>query len=337
MSVAKHIRIIEPAPSDDFVSKREAAVKALRIRFLKIKTVDSLLLLGSTLALGCFGEAEISSETTSHISDALTKESPSFVADEKPLEIKLCGLLAILDAIEHGLNGERWSVADVLAVAVWSSLSFIPTQAEIKLEQLRADAIEKARKRVLKTAISYRQRTPVPEVGELVFDPAGTKLPEALGKAINALRNNAALDREEIDLLWWVLAEGSEVLNKPLSEVSSVVRAVVTGYEVGSMLRRLPSQAHNHLVLRNVAAVEPMSLLEMVDSLGQERVTIAAKFAKEPALAAAPHMFPALSAIRSGVAHGLSADMKRPLSEWAVRVLLESAVLRLQYSESSKL
>ena len=337
MSVAKHLRIIEPAPSDDFVLKRETAVKALRIRFLKVKNVDTLLLLGSTLALGCFGEAEVSSETASHIADALTKESPSFVAEEKQLEIKVCGLLAILDAIEQGTTAERWSVADVLSVAVWSSLSFIPTQAEIKLEQLRVDAIEKARKRVLRVAVSNRQRMPVPEVGELIVDPSGAKLPDTLGKALSALRNNAALDREEIDLLWWVLAEGSDVLNKPLSAVSSVVRAVVTGYEVGSMLRRLPSQAHNHLVLRNVAVAEPMSLLEIIDSLGEERVTIAAKFAKESALAAAPQMFPVLSAIRSGTPHGLSAEMKRPLGEWAVRVLLESAVLRLQYSESSKL
>lgn len=337
MSLAKHIRIIDPAPSDDFVSKREAASKALRTKFLKIRNVNELLELGSTLALGCFGEAEVSAGIVENISAALVKESPAFVADERPQEIKIIGLLAVLDAVDSGAAAERWAAADVLAVAVWSALSFIPVQTEPKLENLRCEAIEKARLRALKTAVSSRVRSTIPDIDKLTIEPGATTLPSNLSEAIVALRRNAALDREELDLLWWVIADGSDILKKPLSTVSTVTRAVVTGFEIGSMLRCLPSQAHNHLVQRNAQATEPMSLIEVIGALGQDRLEIADQYAKEAVLTHAPHMYPVLTAIRSGQAHGGAAEVKRPLSEWALRVLLESSTLRVQYSDTGKL
>lgn len=338
MSVAKHLRIIDPAPSDDFVTKREAAVKALRGRFLKVKTVSELMQLGGSLALGCFGQSAVLDATKQQIVDALTKESPAFIEDERALEVKLCGLLAIIEAIEHGgVTPDRWAVADVYAVAVWASLSFIPVQSEGKLEQLRSEAIETSRNRVLKTAVSSRQRMRVSDIDSLAIDPGATTLPAILGDAIAALRSNAALDREEIDLLWWVIADGSDILNKPLQQVAAPIRAIVSGYEVGAMLRRLPSQAHNHLVQRNVTASEPMSLMEIVQALGGDREKIAAAYASQSLVDLAPQMFPVLNAIRTGNATGPSAELKRPLGEWAVRVLLESSALRIQYSESGKL
>ncbi|WP_455806192.1 GTPase-associated system all-helical protein GASH [Pseudomonas fluorescens] len=337
MSLAKHLRIIDPAPSDDFVSKREAASKALRAKFLKVRNVEELLKLGSNLALGCFGEVEVSKDIVDSISSALVKESPAFIADERPQEVKVIGLLALLDAINSGGAAERWAVADVLAVAVWSSLSFIPVQDEPKLEALRCEAIETARKRTLRTAVSSRVRTEVPDTDKLIIEPGATSLPQNLGEAIAALRRNASLDREELDLLWWVIADGSDIFQKPLSMLSSVTRSVVTGFEIGSMLRRLPSQAHNHLVQRKSEEAESLSLNDLIAGLGEDRLKIASQFAKETLLTNAPNMYPVLGAIRTGEASGKAAAAKRPLNEWALRVLLESATLRIQYSNTGKL
>ncbi|WP_349976465.1 GTPase-associated system all-helical protein GASH [Pseudomonas sp. WHRI 8519] len=337
MSVAKHIRLIDPAPTDDFVSKREAAIKALRIKFLKVKTVSDLLRLGSTLSLGCFGQSDIPEDILESIASALVKESPAFDPEENPQEIKLIGILALLDAIENGGNADKWAIADVLAVAAWSTLSFIPPLEEPKLDVLRCEVIEKARNRALKTAITTRDRSPVPDVDKLVVDPGATELPVVLTSTIEALRRNAALDREELDLLWWVIADGSDILQKPLSAVPGQTRAIISGFEVGSMLRRLPSQAHNHLVQRNITATETLSLIEVIEILGDDRLKISHSFANAAAVTQAPHMFPVLTAIRSGKAQGIAAEMKRSLNEWALRTLLESSVLRLQYSDNGKL
>lgn len=337
MSVAKHIRLIDPAPTDDFVLKREAAVKALRTKFLKVRNVNDLLRLGSTLSLGCFSQSDIPDDTRNSIASALVKESPAFDPEENAQEIKLIGILSLLDAIEKGGTSDHWAIADVLAVATWSTLSFIPTLEEPKLDALRRDVIEKARDRALKTAITTRDRSPVPDLDNLVIEPGNAELPTALNSAIEALRRNSALDREELDLLWWVIAEGSQILQKPLSAVTAQTRAIISGFEVGSMLRRLPSQAHNHLVQRNISSTETLSLIEVIESLGDERLMIAHSFATAAVVTQAPHMFPVLTALRSGKAQGVAAEMKRPLNEWALRALLESSVLRLQYSANGKI
>lgn len=337
MSLAKHLRIIDPAPSDDFVSKREAAVKSLRLKFLKIRNVTDLLRLGSTLGVACFSDADVPSDTVESISSSIVKESPSFVADEKPLEIKVVGLLALLDAIDNGVSAEPWAIADVLAVSLWSALSFVPMQNEPKIEALRCDAIEKSRNRALRTAISSRERSKIADLDKITIEPGATELPSALTTAITTLRRNAALDREELDLLWWVIADGSDILKVPLNSVPAVTRAVITGFEIGAMLRRLPSQAHNHLVQRSCLTQESFSLIEVIEALGEDRQKLADTFAKETLLSQAPHMYPVLGAIRAGQAQGGAADTKRSLNEWALRVLLESSTLRIQYSDNGKL
>ena len=183
----------------------------------------------------------------------------------------------------------------------------------------------------LETRSSIRRAGAVGEFGD--DQPTAEVFASAVTPTINALQMNAALDREEIDILWWVLGGVSEIFGRPLQSLSPEVRAVTAGVEIGALMRALPTQSHRNLALRGLEETAPLSLSKLLASIGEDCVKIAASFEDETLINKAPLVFPLLSAIRSGESAGPGADSPRSLSEWGARALLERAVLRIQYKD----
>ena len=323
MDIAKCVRIFEPEPNDDYVAKREAAIARLRTQFLKKRNISDLMGIGSGVCEVFRDSPSLSDALVSQVATAIKRESASFVQDGRDLEMGVCAAAAVVRSFNaRSRTKNTLHASDVLAVAVWSALSFLPGSEARKLEEFRLLAVEAARNRILKTGLISRARDEVPAPG-------------ALGSAetvecVDALRNNAVMDREELDLLWWVLAGASEIFGQPLQSLSSVARAVTTGIEIGALMRRLPTQSHRNLVVRGLSEEDRLPLSDLLVALGEDRLVIAATFRNESLVDDAPLVFPLLGAIRSGEGAGLSADVPRPLSEWAARALLERAVLGIQ-------
>ena len=335
MDVARFVRIFELDPSDDFVAKRANAIKDLRARFLKQTNVEKLMNLASEV-LGVFRDPVMIPESyVESIQSAIKKQSESFVQDGRDLEMSVCAIIAVVHAIQgDGKANEGWAVADVLAMALWSGASFLAVSAEPKLEELRSQAIEAAKQRILDSSLKTRIRHKVADFGQFGDETLGVEgFGEATAGTIDALRYNAALDREELDILWWVLADTSTLLEKPLTSLSPATRAIATGIELGALLRGLPSQSHRNLSVRGVKEADPLSLAGVVDALGDDRIALAASFESETLVGDAASVFPLLKAIRVGSSDLAGAEVPRPLGEWCARALLERAVLRVQYSE----
>ena len=333
MDVARFVRIFEPDPSDDFVAKRKTAIRQLKTLFLKQSNARKLMNLASE-TFGVFQDPPMVPKSHARaIEGAIKKQSESFVRDGRELEISVCAMIAVVHAIQgDGKVSEGWAIADVLAMAVWSGASFLPTNPEPKLEELRSQAIAAAKQRVLGSSLDTRARRSVPEFGQFGDDALDA---EAFGKAtgatIDALRYNAALDREELDMLWWVLGDTSNVLEKPLASLSPETRAIVSGIELGALLRGLPGQSHRNLCTRGVGEAEPMTLPGVLEALGDDRMTLAASFANETLVDEVASVFPLLNGIRAGSSALAGSKVVRPLKEWCARALLERAVLRVQY------
>ena len=339
MNIAKCLRIFEPEPDDDFVTKREAAIKDLRTKLLRIKTVSHLMELGS-------GVCEVFRESPSmpaalaiKIERAIKMQSASFVRDDRDLEMGVCAALAVVQAVSSRRTaGDGWYASDVLAVALWSALSFLPACNAPKLEEFRQLAIDAARSRILKTSLETRNRRDVPRLGAFGGEGATHEAFEsATTPTVDALRINAALDREEIDLLWWVLGGASKIFDRPLQSLSPEARAITTGVEIGELMLALPTQSHRNLAVRCIEEADPLPLPKLLAALGEDRLVVAASFKDESLVDDAQLVFPLLSAVRSGEGTQLGADLPRPLSEWVARALLERAVLRIQYEERSTL
>ena len=335
MDVARFVRIFEPDPTDDFVAKRATAIKDLRARFLKQTNVGKLMNLASEV-LGVFQDPVMVPESyVETIQSAIKKQSESFVGDERDLEMSVCAMIAVVHAIQGGGKvKEGWAVADVLAMALWSGASFLAVSPEPKLEELRSQAIEAAKQRILDSSLETRIRHKVADFGQFGDETLGAEaFGEATAGTIDALRYNAALDREELDILWWVLADTSTVLERPVASLSPATRAIATGIELGALLRGLPGQSHRNLSVRNVEEAEPLSLDGVVDALGDDHPTLAASFESEVLVDDAASVFPLLNAIRAGSSALAGAEVRRSLREWCARALLERAVLRAQYTE----
>ena len=339
MDIAKCIRIFEPEPDDDFVVKRVAAIKDFRTRLLKKRTVPHLMALGSGVC-GIFCDPpSMPDALANQIGVAIKKQSASFAQHNRSLEMGVCATAAVVQAINSGRTaGDGWLVSDVLAVALWSALSFLPVCNARKLEEFRVLAVDCARNRILKTSLETRVRCDVPTLGAF-GDEETTRaaFKSATTATVDALRTNAALDREEIDLLWWVLGGASEIFGQPLQSLSPETRAVTTGIEIGALMRALPTQSHRNLALRGLCEADPFPLPKLLAALGENRQLIASSFGDESLIDDAPLIFPLLSALRSGEGTGLGADLPRSLSDWGARALLERAVLRIQYEDHRKI
>ena len=335
MDIAKCVRIFDPEPNDDLVTKREAAINHLRTQFLRRRSVPDLMAIGSEIC-GVFRDSpSIPDALADQVEAAIKKSSRSFVRDDRDLEMGVCAAAAVVHSVNSGAKTRQaGTVSDILAVALWSALKFMPVCTEPKLEEFRAMAIDAARNRILNAGLETRSRHSVPKLGTL---QDGELSDEAIASAIepplNALQINADLDREEIDILWWVLGGVSNILERPLQSLPTEVRVVITGVEIGALMRALPTQSHRNLALRGLDETDPLPLPNILRALGEDRPKIAAAFQEESLIDHAPLVFPLLAAVRSGEATGPGADVARPLSEWGARALLERAVLRIQYED----
>ena len=334
MDIAKCVRIFEPDPNDDFVTKREAAIKDLQTRLLKTRAMSDMMAVGSGVC-GVFRDSPSIPDTlATKIEAAIKKQSASFVKDGRDLEMGVCAAAAVV--LSFNSNGkvldDGWSASDILAVALWSALSFLPPCNDPKLDNFRAQAVDAARNHILTTSLETRARQEVPALGAFGGEEITTEaFASATAPTVNALRINAALDREEIDLLWWVLGGASEIFGRPLQLLSPEAHAVTTGVEIGALMRALPTQSHRNLALRGLEEADPLPLPDLLAALGEDRLVVAASFKDESLIDDAPLVFPLLSALRSGEGSGLGADLPRSLSDWGARALLERTVLQIQH------
>ena len=331
--IAAHIRIFDLNPSDDLVKKRTSAVRKLAARFAKLRTSLAIFQSANDLATAVQDGGELSDTLARQIETDLRQSASAFVADGQELQMTVCGLLAARHLLSTTDSGPDKPAKRGLAIGLWSALSFQTPCSRPKLEVLRCEVLQTAREVALETAQGTRQRSEVPAASIVApegYDP--TELSKAfekgMSRSIAALKANAEVDPEEIDLLWWVLVDWSELLGRRFSSTGTPeARALASGLEAGALLRRLPGDAHQHLVLRQVEDTDPMDLHTLLGALGDDLERLAKAHQQNGTVAGCPTVFPLLAALGSGSVSSPYAETSRSLREWASRALLESAAL----------
>lgn len=339
LDIASNIRIFNSDPQDEFVAKRTQAIAKLAEQFVTSgKTVSQLLTSANEIASS--GSENVAASLAAVVQEAIRGAgADAFVPDGQNLQISVCALLGAHQALAKSepSSGDVTTVT-VLAAGLWSALSFQEPRPEPRLEALRLAVMDEARKLTVATASASRVRAkvmnfaaPLPEEG-LDFLKVRAALEETRA-AIYSLRANAALDREEIDLLWWVLGDWCEALKCKYSKPDNAAAAAIAcGLEAGIILRRLPAEAHRQLVLRNVGGGKSYSLAELIRALGELRSPLAVSFEKRGRdVDGCPSVFPLLYAIRSAASDHTAAISKRSTREWAERALIERAVLHVSH------
>jgi hypothetical protein len=97
----------------------------------------------------------------------------------------------------------------------------------------------------------------------------------------------------------------------------------------------MPCEVHREIVLATLDQDPELDLAELLAALGGDRATLSAAYVKG-SVVAHPTVFPLLNAIATGVSEGPAASLKRRLSEWGERALLEATFARLMSQGAGK-
>lgn len=329
---ATHMRISGVAVSDSDVESRRAAATSLASSWGKEKTVSTIVSKAADVAHALGGDGTPSPELGKETQTLIQKKSPSFLYEERPLDVSVCAGMAIVSVLNAKPGTTGWSIPDVYAAALWSALAYQPVLVAERRENLRRQVLTAAASWCTTAAEKSRKRLDVPDPSNVNItieaSTATSNFKEAMSTTIEALRRNADLDREELDFLWWAQLNRSRLLHRQLSAIDEPTRIIAAGIEGAGLLRRLPCEVHREIVLRTLDQDPELDLEEMLAAIGNNRAKLGAAFI-EGSVASYPTVFPLLHALVTGEVRGTGAAVKRRVSEWGERALLEAGFATL--------
>jgi hypothetical protein len=334
IDIATHVRIFEASPTDDFVQKRQSAITALSRQFQERKTFSDILELADGLAAALAHKGRPPDWLSVQVATALKDVSTSFVMEGHELEARVCALLAAATYLASAVPGDALtSRSDVLALGLWSALSFQKSLAHVKLEKLRADLVGLARELATNAAERSRTRAHVPDATFTLVEAEGLagldrKLKAGPLKTLEALKLNAELDREEIDVLWWVLGDWSAIYGGKFSSMDEHLSPLVASFEIAQLLKRVPGEAHKNLILRLVQGGGDENLATLIAKLSNKHAALAAQIRTNSLVSSCPHVFPLLNALIDPAFKIDGSKEIRSPTDWACRALLEFGLLR---------
>lgn len=339
--LAVHMRISGLSVSNEDVDSRLKAVTQLAAAWGKIRVPTDIVAKAAQIATALGGDGTPPASLSDEVERAVQKHAPAFLSSERPLEVGVCAGMAMLSIMAGKPGTSGWTHIDLYSNALWLALAFQPALQEVKREALRRDVLDRATERSLESANKARERDSVPEVQDLdvtLNDESKvitTNFKKVVSGIVDPLRRNAALDREELDYLWWAQLDRSRILGQPLSNIPEATRLVTMGIEGASLLRRLPADVHREIVLRTIDADPELDLGELVEVIGESRAQLAARVPAN--VTSAPAVYPLLNALVTGSAVGDGGRERRKASTWGSRALLEAALARLAFEGPGRL
>lgn len=331
-NLAIHMRIASLQVSNEDVDTRQAAVSELVEVWGKLKNPTVIIGKAAEIAHAIGGNGNPTTTLGEEVQCAIQKHASAFLHTERPLEIGISSGVAAIELLSSSPSDSGWMAPDIFAAALWSALDF-QTPLDGKREALRIEVLEVARSRSLKASELSRQRSAVSDFGELtIATDAEAKVTSNFKKATNAtitaLRRNAALDREELDFLWWVQLSRSRLLNRPLASINEPVRLVAAGIEAAGHLRRLPCEVHRDVVLRTLDADPELDLADLIAVIGSDRDALGSRYGSG-IVSQAPTVFPLLHALATGSSSADGAKASRKSGDWGTRALLEAGLAQM--------
>ena len=328
-----HMRISSLTPTNDDVDARRAAIQELSTAWGKIRDVETILAKVEEIADSLGGDGQRYDDLGAEVQSAVQKHASAFLYEESPLDVGICAGMAAITMIGGAPGSTGWTTADVYSNGLWSALSFQEPIGEAKRERLRQEVLEAAQNRSRAVADKARERVAVPDMGDLAVTideegKASTTFKKSVGATVENLRRNAALDREELDFLWWVQLNRSRLLGKSMSSMAEPLRLLASGIEAALHLRRMPADVHFDIVSRTIEEDPELDLIGLLEVVGEDRSKLAAAvsttFSSEHAT-----VFPLINALATGETDVEGAKIKRTASAWGGRALLEAGLSRM--------
>lgn len=330
-NLSTHMRITAVSVSDDDVDSRRAAASSLATSWGKETNVATLIRRAGEVAIALGGSGVPPEQLGTEVQAAIQKKASSYLYEERPFDVGVCAAMAMVGMLEKEPGTSGWSNKDIYAAALWLALSYQPVLEDVRRERLRQEVMSVAERWSIASANKARSRVEVKDPLELKItlgegNAISHNFTKAISETIDGLRRNAALDREELDFLWWVQGGASRIVGRQISSLSEPAGVIVTAIEAATLLRRFPCDVHREIVLRTLVTNPELDLKELLGALGDHQQALGASFV-DGHVVSYPAVFPFLAALAGGDLAEQSHPVKRSLSEWGSRALWEAGFI----------
>lgn len=328
VDVAQHIRIFEASPTDDFVTKRKAAIKEISSKLIASRNFRDLLEMANAVVIAARFDKDLALELANEATAAIKKQSQAFVQEGRALELSTCILLAAITALESRAKTKVLNARDFLSVGIWLGMSMQPESENLRIEALRAELLDVARQYALKAAKDERARSEIGEIPDLTEDKGNlATVLSSLKETVQTLSTNAAIDHEEIDFLWWSISSWSTSLKRQYSEAEPYVAALALGIDGARRLRRMPLEYHKELILRRLPDADPIEMEALAKVLGEDRQSLIDSIPGHSVAKSNPEVFPLAFTILTGESPPNGPRQALEVSDWTKRAMLECTAL----------
>lgn len=347
------LRIADTQPSDEKVRKRTESAQEL---LASLKNNQVLLLNFLQGIVAGFGSAPFTqeSEAVTLIIKAI-KDRGTLPHDlkENAVELRAVAAIAVGELLTQHTDGNPSHEAVLAALALRAALSLRPAATEAHIKWM-LDTLLNASDDVLQAAARLRRQPATPALQKL----AGTKESAAaadlasLRSALQEAIDQAAIDREEIEALWWMFAAYSETEKKPLAALQPAAAAFSSGIELAQRALLPPSLSATAMVKRAVeSGRENSTLVEislqdaakhwsdtMLNALSPVAGSGAEAVLSYPALLPVSWACRRLRECKNGAqklgkelkaATGITPSLSCPPAEWGAQVFRESVLQRV--------
>ncbi len=338
--ISDFYRIVSPEPSDALITQRKEAIAS----FLENLSEPELQYACADIAAFGLGQSPSSPqvEAANSIIAAIQASQPSFSSDlgANALDIRVFAGIALSEHIKAENNA-------MIAAMIVSALGTRSLPQERYLAEFASALLEVA-SRFLETAGCEHRRRPelkMPAIQGVDLPTVSKSLKSGLESFKQAVDSNLRMDREELDILWWVFGGHSITLGKPFHAMDIARRAIASASELAELVIVPPMIGSSQFLYATLKEDRPLTLRQLIEpctpdllnSVARLRTETSELLSAHPALL--PFMWLSCRRLDSGMAGGwetefenkthISVNEERAATNWAAQVFNECVAARL--------
>jgi hypothetical protein len=244
-------RTVDAKPTPDTIDRRIAAIGDLVKAYDEAKQWDVILGSIAGVVAGFEGNRPNNSNAVDLIFKTLQAKDSTVPQDltDNALELRAAAATALGELVTRNPDAHPDQEAILIAATLHSGLNLRPRVKERYLKSMLDELLQASKKTLLRAQQMKRHRI-VPGKELLAIDDNAAVDPlaaiKALTKAAKKMANDfsiqASLDREELDVLWWLFSQASTTFGASIEYLPPGKAAIVVGVEIANMCLLPPAQ-----------------------------------------------------------------------------------------------
>src|SRR5258708_37637460 len=280
--VYEWLRAADLKPDDAMVTSRTKAVQDLEKKIRESENYN--LALGVTAAVvgGCERLGEQSSVYATLL-ECVRTQSPAIPAAiaENGLHLWMIGCLGLGELLTSNQEDESESEKLIAACMLVSGIGLKPKEAGHHLDVVFEELDSLARTNLQKQAVAARERQQLDWKGfdalqTVTGDPPNfnEQLLPSLNELFQGLEKQRHLDREELDVIWWLYNGHSEQFRKQLMAMPALLAATAIGCELADCITAPATAGLGEMVSqaavrdRTPASIKAKPIAKIITDLG---------------------------------------------------------------------